>query len=236
MIPLVAALGPKRDWIATQWEYLLNFDGAERPKGFDPDRNLAQSVRVNSNTVELVLDLNGAPKLLGHGQFQPEVTVVEHVEGRASRDMPDGDIAPFDTQQCAWSTPVRSASQPGTGRGTTASGQGGSTAAGTATATATSNNAPSGGLTPAEQQFVNDLASIGVTSTGGPRSVVGLGYSFCSELSSGKTKEYMQNRAYAAITSSPEQAHAALDFAIKDLCPNAPLYRPAATRPVPSGL
>ena len=82
---------------------------------------------------------------------------------------------------------------------------------------------PDTGLTPQEQQFVNDLASIGVTPTAGSRGLVGLGYHFCSELSSGKTREFMTNRAYAEITgSTPQQAKAALDFAISDLCPAAP--------------
>jgi Protein of unknown function (DUF732) len=82
---------------------------------------------------------------------------------------------------------------------------------------------PDPGLTPNEQQFVNNLASIGVTPTAGSRGLVGLGYHFCSELSSGKTRESMANRAYAEITgSTPQQARAALDFAIKDLCPAAP--------------
>jgi len=78
-------------------------------------------------------------------------------------------------------------------------------------------------LTPNEQQFVNDLARIGITPTSDSRSLVGLGYFFCSELSTGKTIEYMQNRAYAEIAgSTPGQARAALDFAIRDLCPAAP--------------
>ena len=78
-------------------------------------------------------------------------------------------------------------------------------------------------LTPNEQQFVNDLATIGITPTSGLRGLVGLGYYFCSELSNGKTLEYMQNRAYAEITgSTPGQANAALDSAIKNLCPAAP--------------
>lgn len=47
---------------------------------------------------------------------------------------------------------------------------------------------PDPGLTPNEQQFVNNLASIGVTPTAGSRGLVGLGYHFCSELSSGKTR------------------------------------------------
>jgi Protein of unknown function (DUF732) len=82
---------------------------------------------------------------------------------------------------------------------------------------------PDSGLTPQEQQFVNDLASIGVTPTAGSRGLVGLGYHFCSELSSGKTREFMANRAYAEITgSTPQQAKAALEFAINDLCPAAP--------------
>jgi Protein of unknown function (DUF732) len=59
---------------------------------------------------------------------------------------------------------------------------------------------PNSVLTPNEQQFVNDLASIGVTSTAGDRALVALGYYFCSELSSGKTCEFMANRAYAEIT------------------------------------
>jgi hypothetical protein len=78
-------------------------------------------------------------------------------------------------------------------------------------------------LTPNEQQFVNDLASIGITPKSGSRGLVGLGYYFCSELSTGKTLEYMRNRAYAEIAgSTPDQAKAALDFAIRDLCPAAP--------------
>lgn len=82
---------------------------------------------------------------------------------------------------------------------------------------------PNSVLTPNEQQFLNDLASIGVTSTAGDRALVALGYYFCSELSSGKTREFMANRAYAEIAgSTPQQAKAALDFAINDLCPAAP--------------
>lgn len=82
---------------------------------------------------------------------------------------------------------------------------------------------PTGALAPNEQRFIDDLASIGIAPTSSPRGLVGLGYFFCSELSTGKTMEYMQNRAYAAITgSTPDQAKAALDFAVKDLCPAAP--------------
>lgn len=78
-------------------------------------------------------------------------------------------------------------------------------------------------LSPNEQQFVTHLASIGITPTSGPRALVALGYYFCTELSSGKTREYMQNRAYAEINgSTPNQANAALEYAISDLCPAAP--------------
>jgi hypothetical protein len=77
---------------------------------------------------------------------------------------------------------------------------------------------PNSVLTPNEQQFVNDLASIGVTSTAGDRAIVALGYYYyccCGELSSGKTRQCVANRAYAEITgSTPQQAKAALDFAM----------------------
>ena len=82
---------------------------------------------------------------------------------------------------------------------------------------------PDSSLTPQEQQFVNDVNSVGITSKTGDQPLVSVGRQICSELASGNTREMETQLVYARIAgSTPDQAKAVVDFAIKDLCPAAP--------------
>ncbi len=79
------------------------------------------------------------------------------------------------------------------------------------------------GLNSGQQQFVNDLASIGIVPTNGDQAMVNEGERLCGEMASGNTREKETNIVRGRIPgANPNQGKAVVDFAVNDLCPGAP--------------
>jgi hypothetical protein len=84
------------------------------------------------------------------------------------------------------------------------------------------------GLSPNEQQFVNDMASVGLSAKNGdPQSLVNAGRSTCDALHSGRTQDYETQIIYGALDGSIDQAKAVLKFTVNDLCPDVPAPTPS---------
>jgi hypothetical protein len=79
---------------------------------------------------------------------------------------------------------------------------------------------------PGQQQFVTDLASVGIVPvdpTQGNQALVNKGEFLCSEMSGGKTREYETNVVRGQLAGvTPSQGAAIVNFAVQDLCPTVP--------------
>jgi hypothetical protein len=85
-----------------------------------------------------------------------------------------------------------------------------------------------------EQQFVNDLAAHGISSTQSPRRIANLGWQICGDIQQGRSPDVEANRVYAYNTDlGGDGAHTVVTVAVADLCPqaSAPHYLPPNYQP-----
>lgn len=77
-------------------------------------------------------------------------------------------------------------------------------------------------LTPKQRQFVDDMESIGLR-WGTDQQLINAGESTCAEMRAGQSRARSVQIVYQALKRATlDQATAAVDFAAKDLCPDAP--------------
>ncbi|ORA40879.1 hypothetical protein BST20_01655 [Mycobacterium branderi] len=77
-------------------------------------------------------------------------------------------------------------------------------------------------ITPGQRQLVDDMASIGLR-WGTDQQLINAGESTCAEIRNGQSRARSIQVVYRALKRvTLDQATAAVDFAIKDLCPDAP--------------